>query len=33
MGYKVISRDEINHYEHDTAVITSYAYEDEIRES
>lgn len=31
LGYKIISRADINHYEHDAVVITSYAYEDEIR--
>lgn len=31
LGYKIISRDNISKYEHDAVVITSYAYEDEIR--
>ena len=31
LGYKIISRADINHYEHDAVIITSYAYEDEIR--
>lgn len=31
LGYKIISRDDINNYEHDAVVITSYTYEDEIR--
>ena len=31
LGYKIISRADINHYEHDAVVITSYTYEDEIR--
>ena len=31
LGYEIISRADINHYEHDAVVITSYAYEDEIR--
>ena len=30
LEYKIISRADINHYEHDAVVITSYAYEDEI---
>lgn len=30
LGYKIISRDEINEYQHDGIVITSYTFEDEI---
>ncbi|HFL3828494.1 TPA: winged helix-turn-helix transcriptional regulator [Clostridioides difficile] len=30
LGYKVISREEINQYEHDGIVITSYTFEDDI---
>ncbi len=30
LGYKIISREEINQYEHDGVVITSYTFEDEI---
>lgn len=30
MGYKIISREEINQYDHDGIVITSYTFEDEI---
>ena len=32
LGYKIISREEIDQYEHDGIVITSYTYEDEITE-
>lgn len=32
LGYKVISRDEIKEYKHDAIVITSYTFEDDIRE-
>lgn len=31
LGFKIISRKDIAKYEHDAVVITSYAYEDEIR--
>lgn len=31
-GYKVISREEIKNYAHDVIVVTSYTYEDEIKE-
>lgn len=31
LGYKIISRDKIIDYKHDAIVITSYAYEDEIK--
>ena len=31
MGYKIITRDNIEKYKHDAIVITSYTYEDEIR--
>ncbi len=30
LGYKIISREEINEYQHDGIVITSYTFEDEI---
>lgn len=30
LGYKIISREEIEKYEHDGIVVTSYTYEDEI---
>ncbi|MDR7871387.1 MAG: winged helix-turn-helix transcriptional regulator [Tissierellaceae bacterium] len=30
LGYKIISRDEINQYRHDGIVITSYTFEDDI---
>lgn len=30
LGYKIISREEINQYEHDGVVITSYTFEDNI---
>ena len=30
LGYKIISREEINQYEHDGVVITSYSFEDDI---
>lgn len=30
LGYKIISRDEINEYQHDGIIITSYTFEDEI---
>ena len=30
LGYKIISREEINQYEHDGVVITSYTFEDDI---
>ena len=30
LGYKIISREEINNIEHDGIIITSYTYEDEI---
>ncbi len=30
LGYKIISREEINGYEHDGIVITSYTFEDDI---
>ena len=33
MGYKIISRADINYYEYDAVLRTSYAYEDEIREN
>lgn len=32
LGYKIISSKEINVYKHDVIVITSYTFEDEIRE-
>lgn len=32
LGYKIISRKEINDYEHDGIVITSYTFEDDIME-
>lgn len=32
LGYKVTSRDKIKDYEHDAIVVTSYTYEDDIRE-
>ncbi|HHX61805.1 MAG TPA: hypothetical protein GX707_14045, partial [Epulopiscium sp.] len=32
LGYKIISRDEIQDYGHDAVVITSYTFEDEIME-
>lgn len=32
MSYRIISSDEISKYEHDAIVITSYTFEDEIRE-
>lgn len=32
LGYKIISRDDIPKYEHDAVIITSYAYEEEIRD-
>ncbi len=32
LGYKLISREEIEEYEHDGIVITSYTFEDDIRE-
>lgn len=32
MGYKIISRDDIYRYDHDGIVITSYTFEDDIRE-
>lgn len=32
MGYKIISRDDIDRYPHDGIVITSYTFEDDIRE-
>lgn len=31
LGYKIISLNEINEYEHDGVVITSYTFEDDIR--
>lgn len=31
LGYKIISRDDIEKYNHDAIVITSYTYEDDIR--
>jgi len=31
LGYKVVHRDSIKEYEHDAIVITSYTFEDEIR--
>lgn len=31
LGYKIISRDDIEKYDHDAIVITSYTYEDDIR--
>ncbi|WP_306432266.1 winged helix-turn-helix domain-containing protein [Wansuia hejianensis] len=31
LGYKIISRDEIDKYKHDAIVITSYTYEEEIK--
>jgi len=31
MGYRIISREDINKYKHHAIVITSYTYEDEIR--
>ena len=31
LGYKVVHRDDIMKYEHDAIVITSYTFEDEIR--
>src|SRR5690606_27496402 len=32
MGYKVIPREQINEFKHDAIVITSYTFEDDIRE-
>ena len=30
LGYEIISREEINQYDHDGIVITSYTFEDDI---
>ena len=32
LGFKIISREDIGKYDHDAVVITSYAFEDEIRQ-
>lgn len=32
LGFKIISREDISKYDHDAVVITSYAFEDEIRQ-
>ena len=32
LGYRIISRDQIENYKHDGIVITSYTFEDDIRE-